>query len=64
MRLTPLAVLHIDDWCCRPIEIINKGENPSIQVKYRGETRDFTPEEISAMVLGKTKETAETYLDR
>lgn len=55
---------HIADWCCRPFKIINKGGKPSIQVKYRGETRDFTPEEISAMVLGKMKETAEAYLGR
>ncbi|OJT14734.1 78 kDa glucose-regulated protein -like protein [Trametes pubescens] len=47
-----------------PFKIINKGGKPSIQVKYRGETRDFTPEEISAMVLGKMKETAEAYLGR
>lgn len=36
--------------------------NPLINVKYKGEDRTFTPEEISAMVLTKMKETAETYL--
>jgi L1 cell adhesion molecule like protein len=33
-----------------------------ISVKYKGETKDFTPEEISAMVLSSMKETAELYL--
>ncbi|KZV86536.1 heat shock protein HSS1 [Exidia glandulosa HHB12029] len=45
-----------------PFKIINKGGKPVIQVEYRGETKDFTPEEISAMVLVKMKETAESYL--
>ena len=33
-----------------------------IQVQYKGETKSFTPEEISAMILGKMKEIAETFL--
>jgi heat shock protein 5 len=33
-----------------------------IQVSTRGDLRDFTPEEISAMILTKMKETAEAYL--
>lgn len=42
-------------------------ENPKtggclIQVQYKGETKSFTPEEVSAMILGKMKETAEAYL--
>lgn len=43
---------------------VMKGPNdkPLICVKFRGEDREFTPEEISAMVLMKMKETAETYL--
>lgn len=63
-----------------PFKIVGRGDKPVIQVKYRGETREFvspsvllklgacperalqTPEEISAMVLGKMKETAESYL--
>ena len=32
------------------------------QVKVRGQTKQFAPEEISAMVLTKMKETAESYL--
>lgn len=35
---------------------------PSIRVEVKGETKKFHPEEISAMVLGKMKETAEAYL--
>lgn len=33
-----------------------------MQVEYRGEQKEFTPEEISSMVLLKMKETAESYL--
>ena len=53
----------ISDWC-RPFGVIEKNGKPAISVKYRGEKRDFTPEEISAMVLGKMKETAEAYLGK
>ncbi|KAI6003311.1 heat shock protein 70 family [Pisolithus orientalis] len=45
-----------------PFTVADKGGKPSIQVSYKGEMRDFTPEEISAMVLTKMKETAEAYL--
>ncbi|KAI0351637.1 heat shock protein 70 [Trametes cingulata] len=47
-----------------PFKVVNKSGKPVVSVKYRGETREFTPEEISAMVLGKMKETAEAYLGR
>ncbi|KZT57619.1 heat shock protein 70 [Calocera cornea HHB12733] len=47
-----------------PFNIINKGGKPIIQVQHKGEAREFTPEEISAMVLGKMKETAEAYLGK
>jgi heat shock protein 5 len=33
-----------------------------IKVKHRDEFKEFTPEEISAMILSKMKETAEAYL--
>ncbi|KAI0830132.1 heat shock protein 70 [Trametes gibbosa] len=45
-----------------PFKLVNKSGKPVVQVQYRGEARDFTPEEVSAMVLGKMKETAEAYL--
>lgn len=38
------------------------GESPLIEVAFKGETRRFTPEEISAMILTKMKTTAEAYL--
>ncbi|KRY91634.1 Heat shock 70 kDa protein [Trichinella pseudospiralis] len=47
-----------------PFKVINDGTKPKIQVEYKGETKSFTPEEISAMVLVKMKETAEAYLGK
>ena len=38
------------------------GDKPLIEVTASGETKTFTPEEISAMVLQKMKGTAEAYL--
>ncbi|KAI8979450.1 hsp71-like protein [Mycotypha africana] len=43
-------------------KVINKDDKPQIQVEYKGETKIFTPEEISSMVLAKMKETSEAYL--
>ncbi|KAK3827313.1 MAG: hsp71-like protein [Linnemannia gamsii] len=45
-----------------PFKVIDKGTKPYIQVEYKGETKEFTPEEISSMVLTKMRETAEAYL--
>ncbi|KAL5498169.1 KAR2 [Sanghuangporus vaninii] len=47
-----------------PFKIKEKSGKPVIQIKHKGEEREFTPEEISAMVLSKMKETAEAYLGR
>lgn len=46
----------------RPFKIVNKGGKPMIKVKHRDDFKEFTPEEISAMILSKMKETAEAYL--
>lgn len=35
---------------------------PVIEVNYKGELRTFFPEQISSMVLGKMKETAENFI--
>ncbi|KIK23435.1 hypothetical protein PISMIDRAFT_679415 [Pisolithus microcarpus 441] len=45
-----------------PFKVVSRAGKPYIQVEYRGETKEFTPEEISSMVLNKMKETAEAYL--
>ncbi|KAG6908698.1 hypothetical protein DXG01_003631 [Tephrocybe rancida] len=48
-----------------PFKVTEKNGKAAITVKHKGENRDFptqSAEEISAMVLGKMKETAEAYL--
>ena len=42
---------------------VKKGtdDKPLIEVQYKGEVKDFSPEEISSMVLSKMKEIAEAY---
>ncbi|CAG8780986.1 10724_t:CDS:2, partial [Dentiscutata erythropus] len=47
-----------------PFDVIDKDGKPAIQVQVKGEEKIFTPEEISAMVLGKMKEIAESYLGK
>eukprot|EP00245_Coleochaete_scutata_P002680 TRINITY_DN1364_c0_g1_i1.p1 TRINITY_DN1364_c0_g1~~TRINITY_DN1364_c0_g1_i1.p1 ORF type:complete len:653 (-),score=188.83 TRINITY_DN1364_c0_g1_i1:350-2308(-) len=38
------------------------GDKPVIQIVHKGETKVFSPEEVSSMVLLKMKETAEAFL--
>jgi len=45
-----------------PYKIINKDGKPYIEVTFKDERKQYAPEEISAMVLGYMKETAEKYL--
>jgi len=45
-----------------PFKVSNAGGKPRLEVEYKSEEKSFTPEEISAMVLTKMKETAESYL--
>jgi len=45
-----------------PFKVIDQGTKPVISVEFKGEEKKFSPEEISAMVLVKMKETAESYL--
>ncbi|KAK4242640.1 78 kDa glucose-regulated protein [Achaetomium macrosporum] len=46
-----------------PFKVIaGQGDKPVVEVDVGGDTRQFTPEEISAMVLGKMKDVAERYL--
>ncbi len=46
-----------------PFDVVEgAGGKPQIEVEYKGEKKRFLPEEISAMVLTKMKQTAEAYL--
>ena len=45
-----------------PFKVVDVGSLPKLEVEYKNETKTFTPEEISSMVLTKMKETAEAYL--
>ena len=46
-----------------PFKVAAKdGDKPIIEVEFRGEQKQFLPEEISSMVLVKMKEIAEAYL--
>jgi len=45
-----------------PFKVTNVAGKPKLVVEYKSEEKNFTPEEISSMVLTKMKETAESYL--
>jgi L1 cell adhesion molecule like protein len=52
-----------DDMKLWPFKVVCKeGDKPYIRVQFKGEAKDFAPEEISSMVLTKMKEIAESYL--
>ena len=39
-------------------DVVDKKGKPNVQVEIGGDKKTFSPEEISAMILGKMKETA------
>lgn len=47
-----------------PFKVKNKDGKPVVQVEVQGSDKTFTPEEISAVILGKMKEVAESYLGK
>eukprot|EP01111_Echinosteliopsis_oligospora_P014261 TRINITY_DN5338_c0_g1_i1.p1 TRINITY_DN5338_c0_g1~~TRINITY_DN5338_c0_g1_i1.p1 ORF type:complete len:653 (+),score=223.73 TRINITY_DN5338_c0_g1_i1:61-2019(+) len=47
-----------------PYKITNKAGKPYVSVKVKGEQKEYSPEEISAMILTKMKTTAEAYLGK
>ncbi|GAQ07097.1 78 kDa glucose-regulated protein homolog [Aspergillus lentulus] len=47
-----------------PFKVVNKDGKPVVKVEVNKSPKIFTPEEVSAMVLGKMKEIAEGYLGK
>jgi heat shock protein 1/8 len=45
-----------------PFKVINDAGKPKVLVEYKNETKSFTPEQISSMILIKMKGIAENYL--
>ena len=45
-----------------PYQIIDKDTKPYIRINFKGEDKIYSPEEVSAMILGKMKKIAEDYL--
>uniref|UniRef100_X5CQI5 70-kD heat shock protein n=1 Tax=Tisochrysis lutea TaxID=1321669 RepID=X5CQI5_9EUKA len=61
-RFTDAAVQH--DMKLWPFGVVAQDGKPMIQVEVNNAKKTFSPEEISAMVLMKMKETAEAFLGK
>ncbi|EED15999.1 Hsp70 chaperone (HscA), putative [Talaromyces stipitatus ATCC 10500] len=57
----PVVKKDIESW---PFKVVDQGGNPVVEVEYLNETKTFSPQEISSMVLTKMKEVAETKLGK
>ena len=55
----PIVQADMKHW---PFKVINNNGKPYFEVSYDGNTKQFSPEQISAMVLTKMKQTASSYL--
>lgn len=47
-----------------PYKVVNVNGKPKVEVSFKGENKQFTPEEVSAMILTKMKNIAESYLGK
>ncbi|KAJ5724430.1 Endoplasmic reticulum chaperone BiP [Penicillium malachiteum] len=47
-----------------PFKVVNKDGKPHVKVEVNNSPKVFTPEEVSAMILGKMKDIAESYLGK
>jgi heat shock protein 5 len=45
-------------------KVVDKASKPYVSVDIAGETKTFSPEEVSAMILTKMKDTAEAFLGK
>jgi L1 cell adhesion molecule like protein len=57
----PIVQQDIKHW---PFNVVSVDNKPHINVQYKGEHKEFSPEEISAMVLTRMKDSAEQYLGK
>ncbi|KAL2041515.1 hypothetical protein N7G274_005897 [Stereocaulon virgatum] len=57
----PTVKKDIESW---PFKVVDNDGSPMVQVEYLKETKTFSPQEISSMVLMKMKEVAETKLGK
>ncbi|KAF5024167.1 hypothetical protein F66182_3756 [Fusarium sp. NRRL 66182] len=57
----PTVKKDIESW---PFKIVDDNSTPKIEVEYLGESKQFSAQEISSMVLTKMKEIAETKLGK
>ncbi|KAJ5246959.1 Hsp70 chaperone (HscA) [Penicillium chermesinum] len=57
----PIVKKDVESW---PFKVVDQGTSPAVEVEYLNETKTFTPQEISSMVLMKMKEVAETKLGK
>ncbi|KAI9811353.1 MAG: Heat shock protein ssb1 [Pycnora praestabilis] len=57
----PTVKKDIESW---PFKVVDQGGSPMVQVEYLNETKTFSPQEISSMVLTKMKEVAEVKLGK
>ena len=53
-----------DDMKSLPYKIVNCNGKPKVEVEFKGEVKQFTPEEISAMILVKMKDIAEAFVGK
>merc|ERR1719469_1703282 len=47
-----------------PYDIVSDKDKPVVEVTLGGEKKRFAPEEVSAMILSKMRQTAETFLGK
>ncbi|MCJ1231623.1 Heat shock protein ssb1 [Toensbergia leucococca] len=57
----PTVKKDIESW---PFKVVDHNGSPMVQVEYLKETKTFSPQEISSMVLMKMKEVAEVKLGK
>ncbi|KAF9875786.1 hypothetical protein CkaCkLH20_06718 [Colletotrichum karsti] len=57
----PTVKKDMESW---PFKVVDDNGSPKVSVEYLGETKTFSPQEISSMVLLKMKEIAETKIGK